>query len=77
MLRALLHSFVIGVFMAPPTGETGFSRPLDGNEIVRRGFDPSAPTGEGGIVVTADGRKYQVVLGEAPNVIRNGRVEPR
>ena len=76
MLRALLHPFVIGVFMAP-TGETGFSRPLDGNEIVRQGFDPSAPTGEGGIVMTADGRKYRVVLGEAPNVIRNGRVEPR
>ena len=47
------------------------------NEIVSRWFDPSGPTGECDRVKTRDGRVFCVVLGDAPNVIRNGRVEPR
>jgi len=47
------------------------------NEIIARGYDPSAPTGESDIVKTRDGHVYRVVIGDAPNVIRNGRVEPR
>ena len=52
------------------------------HEIVRTYFDPNAPTGEGKVWVTADGRHWQQVLyrpthigtGDRIGKVRNGRM---